>query len=151
MKYYSNEKLNDLTEEILKLMPPLAEFFEGNDTILPYSQKLNAYQVEDKYIQRQRLFLKLIKEKIDRLFNSEEKNRINILQDAGRGLRGGVVDHHGIINDPILFGLNIVTDYYKIFDRKNQGDIFTFATGNVPLGDPFHRRGFEIDGQQVVL
>jgi hypothetical protein len=151
MQYYPSDKLNNLTEKILELMPPLKEFFEGEDTIEPYSRKLGEYQTDEVHVERQKYFIDLIRNKISRIFNEEEKKKIKVLSNSERGLKGGVVDHHGIINDPMLFGLNIVTDYHRMFDRETNGDILTFATGNVPVNDYFHKRGFTIEGKRVNL
>ncbi len=149
MEYYPIGKLNKLTAEILDMMPPLAEFFEGNEKIETYSRKLDDFQTQGIHVKRQSYFIDLIDRKINKLFNSGEKQQIKVLQDKNKGLRGGVVDHHGIINDPVLFGVNMVTEYYRMFDRKNNGDILTFATGNVPLNNPFHKRGFMIENKKV--
>lgn len=147
--FYKISKLDELTQEILDMMPALQEFFESEDTIEEYSKKLNDYQSDQIYIDRQKKFIEIAKNKINRLFNSEEKKKIKVLDNIEQGLKSGVVDHHGILNEPILLGVNIVSDYYKLFDREKNGDIFTFATGNVPLNDAFHRRGFMIDGKRV--
>jgi hypothetical protein len=149
MQYYQNPKLNKLTEQILEMMPALKEFFSNDYNIESYSKYLNDYQSERVYIERQKKFVELLKTKVERLFNKSEREKVNILHDTDRGLKGAVVDHHGIINDPILFGINFVTDYNRMFNREQNGDILTFATGNVPVNDFFHRRGFLVDDHRI--
>ncbi|MBX4191286.1 MAG: hypothetical protein KW804_00610 [Candidatus Doudnabacteria bacterium] len=149
MKYYQSEKLNELTEQILEMMPALKEFFSSDHNIESYSHFLNNYQSEGIYLERQKKFIEILRSKIERLFNVKEREKINILNDVDKGLKGAVVDHHGVINDPILFGINFVTDYTRMFDRKKNGDILTFATGNVPVNDYFHRRGFLLNDHRI--
>ena len=148
MKYYPNDRLDEITKHIVELMPALDGFFSGNESISAYSSEIFKYVPKDVHRERQEVFFDLIDEKISRLFNEDEKLRIR-LPDRKLGLKGGVVDHHGILNHPVLLGVNITPHYSRMFDRKKNGDILTFATGNVPLNDPLHRRGFMIGGQRV--
>lgn len=74
---------------------------------------------------------------------------ININYESG--LASGIIDHHGIIDNPILFGGALVSNYYKLFNRKEFGDILTFATGNIPLNEPFRRRGIMFRGKRINL
>ena len=151
MKYYPIEKIDNFTRQIVDLMPPLEEFFANEDTIEPYSKNLHNPQTQQVYLERQKVFLELIQTKLHRIFNATERKKIKILEDSSKGLEAGVMDHHGILNDPILFGTNIVINYYRMFDREKNGDMLTFGTGNVPLNDPFHRRGFMIEDKRVIL
>src|SRR3989344_9123937 len=149
MKNYNIPKLDEIAGKIVDMMPPLDEFFSLDDSIEPYSQKLHNVQAQPTHIKRQKPFLELVRRKIERIFNVKERENIKVLQNDSWGLEAGVMDHHGILNDPMLFGTNIVINYYRMFNRKDFGDIFTFGTGNVPLNDFFHRRGFMIDNQRV--
>jgi hypothetical protein len=62
-----------------------------------------------------------------------------------------VVDHCGILDNPILLGAALVSNYCKLFDKSLYGDILTFATGNIPVNEPFRRRGFMFRGRRVNL
>ena len=131
-------------------MPPLEKFFLSEDTISENSKKLYSYSPTAIYNQRQKKFFELIQAKVKRLFFDSELAQITF-PSIDDGLKGGVVDHHGILNHPVLIGVNIVPHFFRMFDRSANGDIITFATGNVPLNDPFHRRGFMIDNNRVNL
>ncbi len=150
MNYYNNANLDSLTEDVLKMLPPQRPFFESKQTIEPYSRQLFAYNALPTYQERQKPFIDLINKKVKRLFNSEELKNIN-LPDQTQGLRAGIVDHHGVMNHPVLLGVNIVANFSRMFDRQSNGDIFTFATGNIPLNNYFYRRGFMINGVHVNL
>jgi len=148
MKYYPNNRLDEITKRIVELMPALDDFFSGNESISGYSSETFEYVPSGVHRERQGIFFDLIDEKISRLFTASEQLDIR-LPDRSLGLKGGVVDHHGILNHPVLLGVNVTPHYSRMFDRKENGDILTFATGNVPLNDPLHRRGFMIGGQRV--
>src|SRR3989338_3266831 len=148
MKYYSLPNLEKLTEKIVELMPPVERFFLNDATLLKNSEDLYNYQAPEIYRKRQKFFLELIHKKVERLFSKVEQKNIKIPALYG-GMKGGVVDHHGILNHPVLTGVNIVPHFFRMFDRDRNGDILTFATGNVPLNNPFHRRGFMIGGNKV--
>jgi len=150
MRYYPSAKLDELTKRIVDLMPNLERFFLSEDTISENSKKLYSYSPTETYLKRQKDFFHLIEEKIKRLFSHKELvgMRLPKIED---GLKGGVVDHCGILNHPVLIGVNIVPNFFRMFNRVVNGDILTFATGNVPLNDPFHRRGFMIGGRKVNL
>jgi len=150
MKYYKNKKLEEITKKIVAMMPSMEPFFLGEENIENYSQKINQYDALPVHEERQKFFIGIIRKKIGRLFSTEERKNIRVLED-NKGLSGGVTDHHGILNHPVLFGANIITDYYRMFDRKNNGDILTFATANVPVNDFFHRRGFMINNTKFNL
>lgn len=150
MKYYPVQKLNELATKIVAFMPALERFFLNDDTIKEASKKLYHYVPTETYKNRQRPFAALIQGKIEKLFSKQELQR-TLIYSKDNGLKGGVVDHHGILNHPVLIGVNIVPHFFRMFNRNANGDILTFATGNVPLNDPFHRRGFMVGGCKVNL
>jgi hypothetical protein len=150
MNYYNNSNLDSLTEKVLQMLPPQRPFFESEQTIESYSKQLFFYKALPVYQERQKPFLELINKKIARLFNTQEQKRIQ-LPNQSQGLRAGIVDHHGVMNHPVLLGVNVVSNFSRMFDRTANGDIFTFATGNIPLNNYFYRRGFMVNGVHVNL
>jgi hypothetical protein len=150
MKYYPSAKLDELTKRVIGLMPNLERFFLSEDTISENSKKLYSYSPTEIYLKRQKEFSRLIQKKMQKLFSERELKQIKI-PAINEGLKGGVVDHCGILNHPVLIGVNIVPNFFRMFNRAANGDILTFATGNIPLNDPFHRRGFMIGERKVNL
>lgn len=150
MQYYNIPQLDLLTEKVLQMLPPQRPFFESNQTIEPYSKELYSYKALPIHTARQKPLVSLIEQKVQRLFNEQEKSLIK-LPDQREGLRAGVVDHHGVLNHPVLIGVNIVSNFYRMFDRHSFGDILTFSTGNIPFNNFFYRRGFEINNIHVNL
>lgn len=150
MAFYNLPKLDILTEKVIELLPPQRPFFESDYTIEEYSKMLFDYEADEVYRERQKSLLKLVQEKISRLFTKEERLKIN-LPDYSTGLKAGLVYHQGILNHPVIIGVDIVANFFRMFNRDENGDILTFATGNIPLNNFFYRRGFNIGGVHVNL
>lgn len=127
MKYYLDQKINDLASRVVELMPPLEAFFESNETIAENSEKLYAYKPLAIYKTRQQAFKQLIQNKVKKLFSASELAKIKIFQDENEGLKGGVVDHHGILNHPVLAGVNITPHFFRMFDREKKRRYFDFC------------------------
>lgn len=150
MKYYGIPKLDAITEDIIQMMPPVRKFFESNDNIDEFSKSLCAYAPLLVHKSRQDNFRAILREKINRLFSAAELKKIKVL-DPAQGFAAGVVNHHGILNNPVLIGVDLTSRYSQLLARDKSGDILTFSTGNNPLGNVFHRRGFVIDGKKMTL
>lgn len=150
MSFYKLPKLDELTKRVTELLPPQKSFFESEQRIRDYSKSLFNYKALEVHKERQLPLLSLIHEKVVRLFNSEELRQIN-LPDQSEGLRAGLVYHQGILNHPVIIGVDIVANFDRCFNREQNGDILTFSTGNIPLNNYFYRRGFELGGIHVNL
>jgi len=149
--FYEDKKLNEAANEVIKYLSSLAPFYASQETLSQYSRRVNSYQPLKIHLDRQERFKQKIKEKIERLFNKEELADIKINLDNNQGLVGGIVDHHGILDHPWLLAIHLVSNFYKLLHRDTEGDILTFATGNVPLNEPFRRRGFMLNGKKINL
>jgi len=150
MKYYDNNILDGAATFMADRMTSLGQFFSSEETLDVYSARINKIiHNSELYKKRQIFFKELIKNKVKRLFNEEERKNIDLRLD--NGLASGIVDHCGILDNPILLGASLVSNYSKLFDRSTHGDILTFATGNIPVNEPFRRRGFMFRGRRINL
>ena len=151
-KFYSDDKLNEIANEVVKFLPSLAFFYRSEEILSEYSKRINDYKPNETHLKRQLRFKQKIKEKIQRLFSKEELKKIDIgyINDDW-GVEGGIVEHHGILDDPLLLSVHLVSNFYKLLNRSEYGDIFTFATGNIPLNEPFRRSGFKLAGRKINL
>ena len=150
-QFYSNPSLDEVANEVIKYMPSLEAFYASKETLSEYSRRINSYKPNAIYLERQKRFKQKLKEKIEQLFNEEERADMKIAIDKDWGVIGGIVDHHGIIDHPWLLAVHLVSNFYKLLHRDTEGDILTFATGNVPLNEPFRRRGFMLNGKKINL
>ncbi len=150
-QFYQDPQLNEVANEVIKYMPSLEPFYANKETFSEYSKRINSYKPNETHLKRQSRFKQKLKEKIERLFNKNELADMKINIDEKWGIIGGIVDHHGIINHPWMLAVHLVSNFHKLLHRDTNGDILTFATGNVPLNDPFHRRGFILNGKKINL
>jgi hypothetical protein len=150
MAFYPLPGIDHFAQKVVELLPPHRPFFERNDSIEPYSQMLFAYEALPIFRERQRPLLAGIQSKVERLFHEDERADLR-LPDQTQGLRAGLVYHQGVLNHPVIIGVDIVANFFRMFDREQQGDILTFSTGNIPLNNFFYRRGFNIGGVHVNL
>ncbi|MFA6227206.1 MAG: hypothetical protein WC631_01870 [Candidatus Paceibacterota bacterium] len=132
-------------------MTSLEPFYANKENLSQYSKRINIYKPNKIYLERQKRFKQKLKEKIEHLFNEQERSDMKINIDDEWGVVGGIVDHHGIIDHPWLLAVHLVSNFYKLLHRDTGGDILTFATGNIPLNEPFRRRGFTLNGKKINL
>ena len=149
--FYSDPKLNEVANEVIKYLPSLAPFYASEETLSEYSRRINLYRPNPVHLARQKRFKQKLKEKVEHLFNETERADLKIDLGEDWGVTGGIVDHHGIIDHPWLLAVHLVSNFYKLLNRETAGDILTFATGNVPLNEPFRRRGFTLNGKKINL
>lgn len=150
-KFYSDPQLNEIANEVVKIMPSLRPFYLSAETLTEYSERINIYQAHPVYAKRQIKCKKLLNKKIQSIFNHQELSKIHLNIDKAWSVIGGSIDHHGILNHPFLVSIHLVYNFYKLFTQKENGDILTFATGNVPLNEPFRKRGFMFRGRHINL
>lgn len=149
--FYPHTIINKLANEVVRYMPTLSYFFESQESLSHYSKRINDYQPDPVHLQRQAFFKQKLKDKIKRIFNESEREKIDLRIGDDWGIVGGIVEHHGILDHPLLLSVTLVSNFYKLLRKREEGDILIFATGNVPLNEPFRRRGFMFRGKKYNL
>jgi len=123
-------------------------FVDAEQNLSQNSVSLFDYKFPEIHIERQKEYKKIIIRKIESLFSPEEVNSFNL--GNMNGLFLSIVDHHGILNHPFLFGANVASHFHKLFSKnKKTSSIITLDCSNCPLNDPFHKRGFQFHGRQI--
>ncbi|MEI7497798.1 MAG: hypothetical protein WCK11_00760 [Candidatus Falkowbacteria bacterium] len=150
-QFYADKNLNEVANEVIKYMPSLEAFYQSKETLSEYSKRVNLYKPNKIHLERQSRFKQKLNEKIGRLFTKQELSDMKLNINNEWGVIGGIVDHHGILDHPWLLAVHLVSNFYKLLHRDTEGDILTFATGNVPLNEPFRRRGFLLNGKKINL
>ena len=132
----TKEQFDVIKGAIREHVPKLAEFIDLQTPIEEYSASLFGAQVEQKYLSRQAIIKELIVKQCQELFGDEAKNfRLNL----DGPVIANIVDHNGILNNPILLSSHIITSASNIFDSKF--DILSLNTALYPLNNPFYKRG----------
>ncbi|MFA5878507.1 MAG: hypothetical protein WC845_04035 [Candidatus Staskawiczbacteria bacterium] len=150
-KFYDNIEINEIANEVIKYMPTMKAYFASNESLSEYSKRINSYMPNPVHLERQSFFRQKLLEKVNRIFNEKEKENIDLRINNDWGVVGGIVEHHGILDHPLLLSVSLVSNFYKLLERKEYGDALVFATGNIPLNEPFRRRGFMLNGKKFNL
>lgn len=147
-----NPEIQYAINEIFKFNPSLKPFYDKDDTLIKYSKSLYDFKIPDLYLERQKIYRRLIDKYIKKIFSSTEQKNINL--DLKNPLIINTADHHGLLNHPILLGGNIVTGYYRLFNKKHADDnhdILGLTCGNVPLNEVLNHRGFDLHNKHLNL
>lgn len=150
-EFYKNETINEIANEVVKFMPTLSAYYDSEESLSEYSKRINEYKSDPVHLKRQFLFKQKLREKIERIFDEEERKKIDLKIGDDWGVVGGIVEHHGILDHPLLLSVSLVSNFYKLLHKKEHGDALVFATGNIPLNEPFRRRGFMLNEKKYHL
>lgn len=137
------EEIKILKEGIKKYAPVVAEFFDKEENILQYSENLYDYAVDKEYLKRQKDLCRVMEKYIKRLFSEKT--------DIKPPLIINIVDHHAILNHPILLATNIVANAYRLINNKEKKPIAVLTSSVVPLNNFFNKKGFQFHGRRVPL
>lgn len=118
--FYKDKEINEAANEVIKLMPSLEPFYSSNERLSEYSRRINIYKPHKIHLQRQAKFKQILREKINSIFNEEELKKIDIKLDENSGIVSGIVDHHGIMDHPLLLSVTLVSNFYKLFSKKEK-------------------------------
>ena len=146
--FYSNATMNELANEVVRYMPTMSDYYNSHELLSEYSKRINDYRPDSVHLARQSYFKQKLREKIDRIFSSEERQKIDLRINGDWGVVGGIVEHHGLLDHPLLLSVSLASNFYKLLQRKECGDVLVFATGNVPLSEPFRKRGFTLNDRK---
>lgn len=125
-------------------------FFDKGKNLVQHIQDINNQNFEKIHLERQKEYKKLIAQKIKFLFRDTYLRDFKF--DQEKGLTLNITDHHGLINQPIFYSANIVSDFNRLFlKKKNNFPIITLNCGNCPLDEWTHKRGFKFRGKNISL
>ncbi|MFA5107055.1 MAG: hypothetical protein WC497_01865 [Patescibacteria group bacterium] len=131
-----------LKNGIRKYAPVVAEYFDCNDTITEFSHTLYAYTADSVHTQRQELLARTIAGYLARVFQRQER--------LTPPLSLNIVDHHSILNHPILLATNLVANAHRLLTGDRQ-PIVVLTSSVVPPNNFFNRKGFQLHGKRVPL
>lgn len=130
--------------KIRQYMPLLIGFLGNNERLLDYSRRLYDFRPPREHLERQRQCVEIINAKLHTLFTEKEISGMNLhLSD---GIVASIVDHHNILNHPILVSGIIISSLYRFLEGKSDC-IFVLSCGGIPFSNNFHRRGFTFHGK----
>lgn len=139
-------QLNILQDGIRIDAPLVADFFEEHTSLGAYTTEINAYTAHPIHRERQRVLKETVRTLLLRTFSAEEIASANIDWDSDWKLN--IVDHHGILNHPILLSTNIIANIFQMPSERPRG-IVVLSDSGVPLNNFFHKRGLKFCGEQL--
>ncbi|HBU06643.1 MAG TPA: hypothetical protein DEB09_01005 [Candidatus Magasanikbacteria bacterium] len=139
------ESLKILEESIRKYAPVVAEFFDCNDSIYDYSKKIYQFESDPVYLERQKYFRRALGDEVQRLFKK------NIVLPENLALN--IVDHHAILNHPLLMATNIVSNMYRLLGREGESPnpIVVLTSSIVPPNNFFNKKGILFHDKKISL
>ena len=140
-----SEKIKVLEDGIRKYSPVVAEFFDREENIINYSRSLYEYQIDKTQEERQIRICREIENYIKRLFKIEDEINSPLIVN--------IVDHHAILNHPILLATNFFANAYRLVDsdNKKKKPIVVLTSSVVPPNNFFNKRGFQYRGKKIPL
>lgn len=140
------EQLKILQDGIRIDAPLVADFFDEHTKLAEYTEHINAYTAHPIHRERQGLLKKTVRELLLNTFSAEELKQANIPWNEDWKIN--IVDHHGILNHPILVSTNIISNMFQL-PTENPKGVVVLSDSGVPLNNFFHKRGMKFAGEQL--
>lgn len=134
-----------LESGVKEFSPVVGEYLTREDSILDFSKSLYKYATDEVQITRQKKICQAIESIASRIFSQPVK--------VETPLATNIVDHHAILNHPILLATNIVGNAFRINESRVKSDrpIIVLTSSIVPPNNFFNRKGFQFHGKRVPL
>ncbi|MFA5022220.1 MAG: hypothetical protein WC508_04040 [Patescibacteria group bacterium] len=144
------EKEKDLMiAQIKKYSPIFKRFFEINLTLRQYSDGIYKFKHNPVYAKRQEIVKKEMLNKFKTLFGKDCQKKLNINFD--QQLANNIVDHHQVLNHPLLISDNVIANIGKFFQDQKPPAIIVISSGDVPPNNYFSKNGFQLHGKKVPI
>lgn len=136
--------LEFVLSKIKQYMPLLMGFLNNDTDLASYSKKLYEHKPVQQHLDRQKACVEIINAKLSKLFPGKETREMNLPLE--NGIAASVVDHHNILNHPILVSGIIISNLYRFLEGTKEG-ILVLSCGGIPFSNNFHKRGFTFRGK----
>lgn len=140
------EQLKILQEGIRLDASLVANFFKTTTPLGRYAAGLHHYKALPEHRERQQHFKKTVRRQLNETFTNEELSAANINWDTDWKIN--IVDHHGLLNHPILVATNIIGNVHQLPTDNPEG-IVVLSDSGVPMNNFFHKRGLRFAGNQI--
>ncbi|MFA6410172.1 MAG: hypothetical protein WCW26_01195 [Candidatus Buchananbacteria bacterium] len=147
-KQIESEK-NLMISQIKKYSPIFKRFFDINLTLRQYSKGIYDFKLNKVYIKRQEIVKKEILLKFNTLFGKDCQKKLNI--NFTEQLAINIVDHHQVLNHPLLISDNVIANVGKFNCKKRQDAIVVISSGDVPPNNYFSKNGFQFHEKKVPI
>ncbi|MBU0707553.1 hypothetical protein KKG41_04240 [Patescibacteria group bacterium] len=139
---------SQLISQIKEYSPLFSRFFELDIPLSDYSKSIYEFDKNEEYIYRQKQLKKNISNKFQELFTDEYK-QLNI--KFPEQMACNIVDHHQVLNHPLLISSNIIANTNKLLQLEKQPAIIDISSGDVPPNNYFSKNGFMFQNKRIPI
>ncbi|MFG2222511.1 hypothetical protein [Streptomyces sp. NPDC048644] len=141
------ELLDSVVGQIRKYVPDMAPYFEDGRPLGEYAGTLHpTAPAAPEHTARQELVARATRRVLARAFGPRGHGATVTAQQ----LRAvNIVDHHQLLNHPLLLGTNIIANASRLLDGRQGAPIVTLSCSNVGPGNHYMRGGFRFRGRDV--
>jgi hypothetical protein len=141
----SRELLGTLVSQLRTYVPPIARYLDIDLPVEDYSKQLRSPANSPASNERQMLVLSAAREMYQRIFGRAQASQLE-LTDV-RYLN--IVDHHQLLNCPLLLGTNVIANASDLFSRTAKRPIVTLSCSNITPSNSYLQSGLRFCGKVV--
>ncbi|GHH78992.1 hypothetical protein GCM10018793_30600 [Streptomyces sulfonofaciens] len=141
------ESLDSVVGQIRTYVPVMAPYFEDDRPLGDYAHGLRtAPDVAPEHAQRQQQIAHSVRRVLQRSFGpGGPAARVTV-----ESIRvTNIVDHHQVLNHPLLLGTNIIGNAARLLSEEAPGPIVTLSCSNVNPSNAYMRNGFRFRGTDI--
>ncbi len=135
-----------VVEQLRRYVPIIAPYFTDGTTLGEHSARLRAGMPHPVHAARQEMLARAARRVSAQAFGIGSWATGITAAD----LRAvNIVDHHQLLNHPLLLGTNVIADVSRLLGDPGNRPIVTFSCSNIAPGNYYLRNGFRFRGHQV--
>lgn len=137
------EEIQEIERGVKKYAPVVAEFFDRTDSVADFAKTLHDAPLDDVQRDRQKKIIGIIQAWLAPLFSNAHTMTPPLAMN--------IVDHHAVLNHPILLATNIIANAHTLLSEERKPPITVFTSAVVPPNNFFNKKGFLFHGKRVPL
>ncbi|WP_260634136.1 hypothetical protein [Streptomyces angustmyceticus] len=139
--------LDAVVGQLRRYVPDMAPYFEDDRPLGEYAKALAPTSaVAPGHAARQELIARSVRKVLGRAFGTGGPADTVTAQDI-RAVN--IVDHHQLLNHPLLLGTNIIANAGRLLSGRPAAPIVTLSCSNVNPSNHYMRNGFRFRGTDI--
>ncbi|MDO0929506.1 hypothetical protein QQY24_30425 [Streptomyces sp. TG1A-8] len=138
--------LDEIVGQIRRYVPSMAPYFEIGASLGEYAAELHPAHVDPVHAARQGRFAAAVGRVLAQAFGPAAPANPVTAADV-RAVN--IVDHHQLLNHPLLLGTNIIANADRLTGAGPRRPVITLSCSNVAPGNHYMRGGFRYRGETV--
>jgi len=138
-------RLDAIVTQVRTYVPIIAPYFDIEASLSDYSARLAPAPAVPRHAERQARIARAGARMIERVHGRSEATAT----DAADFRAANIVDHHQVLNHPLLLGTNVIANASRLLGAGPRRPIVTFSCADVPPTNYYMKNGFQLRGQPV--